>query len=77
MARTNPSKLLEQRQANRMEVLQWARENGAVMVVVDGVKVVWPPPVLESQDVPDGEFQSNEMTLRQWREMPRPLPTVK
>jgi len=53
-----------------LEILEWARREGAVMVKVDGVEVVWPPPVMESHDIVDNEYSSNEKSLREWREMP-------
>lgn len=53
-----------------LEILEWARNQGAVMVKVDGVEVVWPPPQLEAHDIVENEYMSNEKSLREWREMP-------
>ena len=53
-----------------LEVLEWARSNGAVMVKFDGVEVVWPPPVLESHDIVGNDYTSNEQSLAAWVDAP-------
>lgn len=54
-----------------LEVLEWARSQGAVMVKFEGAEVVWPPPQLEAHDIVETDYSSNEKSLSEWRAMPR------
>lgn len=53
-----------------LEVLEWARNQGAVMVKFEGAEVVWPPPVLESHDIVGNDYSSNERSLGEWVDAP-------